>query len=210
MNTELAESRRKAILDAAMALFDRQGYASTTVDDVAAAAGLSKGSIYNYFDSKQDIYTQLFNRAVLQDEADVNALVAAPMGAGKKLCAILDYWYQGFAVDLKMGRLTLEFWATAARETRPEPLAENLQAAYGRWIARIGRIIQAGIDSGEVDPPIDPEAHATLFLGLIHGLMLNAILGIGSTVDEKFMASMKRSILVGLGIRQAPNDGQEQ
>lgn len=210
MTTELAVSRRKGILDAAMALFDRQGYASTTVDDVAAAAGISKGSIYNYFESKQDIYTQLFNRAVLQDEADVDALVAGPIGAGRKLCAILDYWYQGLAVDLKIGRLTLEFWATAARETRTGSLAENLQAAYGRWISLIGRIIQEGIDSGEMDPRVNPQTHATLFLGLIHGLVLHAILGIGSLVDEKFMASMKQSILGGLGIRQAPADRQEQ
>lgn len=210
MDTELADSRRKAILDAAMALFDRQGYASTTVDDVAAAAGLSKGSIYNYFDSKQDIYTQLFNRAVLQDEADVDALVAGQMAAGKKLCAILDYWYQGLAVDLKIGRLTLEFWATAARETRTGSLTENLHAAYGRWIGRIGRIIQEGIDSGEMDPQVNPETHATVFLGLVHGLMLHAILGIGSQVDEKFMAAMKQSILGSLGIRQAPDDRQEQ
>lgn len=210
MDTELAESRRKAILDAAMGLFDRQGYASTTVDDVAAAAGLSKGSIYNYFDSKQHIYTQLFNRAVLQDEADVDALVAGPMPAGKKLCAILDYWYQGLAMDLKIGRLTLEFWASAARETRTGALAENLQAAYGRWISLIRGIIQEGVDSGEMAARIDPETHATLFLGLIHGLTLHAILGIGSQVDERFMAAMKQSALNGLGIRQAPDDWRER
>jgi len=61
-----------------------------------------------------------------------------------------------------------------------------------------------------VDPCIDPEAHATLFLGLVHGLILHAILGIGSPVDEKFMAPMKQSILNGLGIRQAPDNGREQ
>jgi len=120
MDAELAESRQEAILGAAMALFDRQGYASTTVDEVAAAAGLSKGSIYNYFDSKQDLFTQLFNRAVSQDEADVDTLLSGPLEAGKKLCLILDYWYQGLAADLKIGRLTLEFWAAAAHERAPD------------------------------------------------------------------------------------------
>ena len=209
MDTEQAETRRKAILDAAMALFDRQGYASTTVDDVAAAAGISKGSVYNYFESKQDLFTQLFNQAILQDEADVDALLGGPMSAGRKLCMMLDYWYQGVARDLKIGRLTLEFWAAAARDTRSGALAENLHAAYERWLGRISRIIQQGLDRGEVDPTAVPADHATLFLGLLHGLMLHAILAIGSPVDERFLASMKQSVLGGLGIRPAPEAARE-
>jgi AcrR family transcriptional regulator len=209
MDTEQAEGRRKAILDAAMALFDRQGYASTTVDDVAAAAGISKGSVYNYFESKQDLFTQLFNQAILQDEADVDALLAGPMPAGRKLCMMLDYWYRGVARDLRIGRLTLEFWAAAARDTRSGALAENLHAAYERWLGRISRIIQQGLDRGEVDPAAVPADHATLFLGLLHGLMLHVILGIGSPVDERFLASMKQSVLGGLGIRQMPGASQE-
>jgi len=209
MGTELADNRREAILDAAMAIFADQGYASTTIDEVAAAAGISKGSVYNYFKSKQDLFTQLFNQAVLRNEEDVDALVAGPLGAGDKLCMILEYWYQGFAADLKLGRLTLEFWATAAHESQTGLLAENIHAAYGRWMGQIERIIREGLDNGEVNPQIDPKTHATLFLGLIDGLMLHAILGIGSTVDDEFMASMKQSVLGSLGIPQAPNKQQE-
>ena len=193
-----------------MALFASQGYASTTIDEVATAAGISKGSVYNYFKSKQDLFTQLFNQAVLRNEEDVDALVAGPLEAGDKLCMILDYWYRGFAADLKLGRLTLEFWATAAHESQTGMLAENIHAAYNRWMGQIERIIREGIDSGEVNPQIDPKTHATLFLGLIDGLMLHAILGIGSTVDDKFMASMKQSVLGSLGIPQAHNNQQEQ
>ncbi len=209
MDAEQAESKRKAILDAAMAIFDRQGYASTTVEDVATAAGISKGSIYNYFQSKQDLFTQLFNQAIQQDEADVEALLAGPMHTGRKLCMMLDYWYQGVAMDLKIGRLTLEFWAAAAHDTRNGALAENLHAAYERWLGRISRIIRESIEKGEVDRTVNPEDHATLFLGLIHGLMLHAILGIGSQVDQRFLASMKQSVLGGLGIRQMPDAVQE-
>jgi len=193
-----------------MALFASQGYASTTIDEVAAAAGISKGSVYNYFKSKHDLFTQLFNQAVFKDEANVGALMAEPLGAGEKLCMILDYWHEGFGADLKIGRLTLEFWATAAHESQTGMLAENIHAAYDRWLAQIERIIRQGIDSGEMNPQIDPKTHATLFLGLIDGLMLHAILGIGSTVDDKFMASMKQSVLGSLGIRQMPNDRRKQ
>jgi AcrR family transcriptional regulator len=126
MDQELAETRRKEILGAALALFERQGYAATTMDDVAAAAGISKGSIYNYFQNKQDLFTQLFNQSMSQDEADVDALMSVPSSAGQKLCVMLDYWYQGLAIDLRIGRITLEFWAAAAHESASPALAESL------------------------------------------------------------------------------------
>jgi AcrR family transcriptional regulator len=204
MDNELAQTRRKGILDAAMTAFDRQGYTATTVDDIAAAAGISKGSIYNYFRSKQDLFSQLFNRAIAKDEADVDALLAVGSPAGRKLCDLLDYWHHGLEVDLKIGRLTLEFWAAAARDSDDSPLAENLHASYERMIARIRQFIQSGIERGEFDPAINAEASARLFIGLIHGLMLQAILGIGPPVDGELLTSFKNLFLTGLGAKSGP------
>lgn len=206
MGNELAETRRREILEAAMAAFDRQGYAATTVDDIAAGAGISKGSIYNYFQSKQDLFTQLFNQAVSQDQADVDVLLDTPIPAGQRLRALLDYWHQGLANDLKIGRLTLEFWATAARESSGSPLAENLHVAYGRWLTQIRELIQSGVDSGEFDPSIDPQANAELFIGLIHGLMLHEILGFGSSVNPKLVATFKNLFLAGMSAKPAAPD----
>jgi len=206
MDNELAETRRKEILDAAMTAFDRQGYAATTMDDVASAARISKGSIYNYFQSKQDLFTQLFDRAISQDEANVDALLATPAPAGQKLCALLDYWHHGLEVDLRINRLTLESWAAAAREAGSPALAESLHAAYERWIARISQLIQAGVNRGQFESTVKPKVSATLFIGLINGLVLHAILGIGSPVDQELLTTFKNLFLTGLGARSAESD----
>ena len=50
---------RRQILAAALDVFSRQGYAGTTLDDITAAANLSKGAIYWYFESKADLFTTL-------------------------------------------------------------------------------------------------------------------------------------------------------
>ncbi|WP_251555125.1 TetR/AcrR family transcriptional regulator [Neobacillus muris] len=52
---KIQENRKKQILDVALALFDQQGYTNTTIADIAQAAGISKGLIYRYFDTKADI-----------------------------------------------------------------------------------------------------------------------------------------------------------
>lgn len=57
------EERREAILDAAVTLFDQLGYSATTVEQIAARAGVSAPTVFNYFGSKQDILYALAVRA---------------------------------------------------------------------------------------------------------------------------------------------------
>jgi AcrR family transcriptional regulator len=60
-----AEERRESILDAANQVFGEHGYEHVRIDDVAAAAGISKALIYEHFESKQDLYSELMNRAAI-------------------------------------------------------------------------------------------------------------------------------------------------
>jgi AcrR family transcriptional regulator len=60
-----AEERRESILDAGNMVFGQRGYDTVRIDDVAAAAGISKALIYEHFRSKQELYGELMNRAAL-------------------------------------------------------------------------------------------------------------------------------------------------
>jgi AcrR family transcriptional regulator len=60
-----AEERRESILDAANEVFGEHGFEHVRIDDVAAAAGISKALIYEHFESKQDLYSELMNRAAI-------------------------------------------------------------------------------------------------------------------------------------------------
>src|SRR5215813_14932917 len=53
---QASAQRRAAILEAARTVFSRQGYADTVVEDIAAQAGIGKGTLYLYFPSKEQIY----------------------------------------------------------------------------------------------------------------------------------------------------------
>jgi AcrR family transcriptional regulator len=60
-----AEQRRESILESANIVFGQRGYDTVRIDDVAAAAGISKALIYEHFRSKQELYSELMNRAAL-------------------------------------------------------------------------------------------------------------------------------------------------
>lgn len=61
-----AETRREEILDAAQRVFTTKGYAAAGIADIAAELGIGHGTIYRYFDNKQDVAVQVLDRAILE------------------------------------------------------------------------------------------------------------------------------------------------
>src|SRR6266568_9506826 len=84
------EKRRCAILRAARAVFARQGYASTVVDDIAAQAGIAKGTLYLYFPSKEQIYLAALIEEARQLDAESRAAMSAAPTWREKLGAYLQ------------------------------------------------------------------------------------------------------------------------
>jgi AcrR family transcriptional regulator len=64
-----------AILEAAQRLFAARGFEATTIDDIAASAGVTKGAVYHYFDSKELVFREVFERAQLDLVEVVSAAV---------------------------------------------------------------------------------------------------------------------------------------
>jgi AcrR family transcriptional regulator len=143
------EERRESILDAAEAVFVEKGVAATTVDEIAQRAELSKGAVYLYFGSKDELYLAIAVRAL-------GALF-------ERLCHIRDesHGYSGFD---RLGRL-LEAYVRFAveNETRFRVamswLSSNYSVSdespsfveYRRFIARVFELGTEAIDAGKAD-----------------------------------------------------------
>jgi AcrR family transcriptional regulator len=196
-NERLLE-KRQAILDAAEKVFDAHGYAGTTMEAVAEQAGIAKGSIYNYFTGKHELFAQVFARIVGGAHADTGQLLAESLPAADKLGRLLDYWSQRLGYYTRVGRLVLESWAAAAREGQGGELAATFQEIYARSRRLLGSILAQGVRSGEFDPRLDPPVAASLILGILDGIVIQSILDVGVRVDEAFLAALRRAILLGL------------
>ncbi|MCE9648637.1 MAG: TetR/AcrR family transcriptional regulator; helix-turn-helix transcriptional regulator [Parvibaculum sp.] len=78
------------ILDAALSLFRQYGYRRTSMEDIAQAANVAKGTLYIYFKSKDELFEALARRLAAQIDADAGAVVEKPLPFEDKVLALLD------------------------------------------------------------------------------------------------------------------------
>ena len=85
------EQKRERILEAASRLFAERGYAAARAEDVAKAAGIAKGSVFQHFGSKEGLFLEVYKRAM----ASFSAYLAAPEAVlAKGFFATLRYWLE--------------------------------------------------------------------------------------------------------------------
>jgi TetR/AcrR family transcriptional regulator, acrAB operon repressor len=162
---------RRQILAAALEVFSRQGYAGTTLDDITAAANLSKGAIYWYFESKADLFaTLLGERASIFSEI----LEDAARSAGSPLEALHAMWLRWMeALETDRGYQSYVRLAHLRVEVADEP-REGLNARRNeerRSQAIITERVLAAITARELPARLDVEAAALSFVGVGNGLV---------------------------------------
>ncbi len=171
-----AEARPDEILDAARDLFSAQGYAHSSVDQIAKAAGVSKGAVYLYFPSKRAILEALVKRAVVPISAE--ALAGMPQAAGN-LRATLTFFLRMIAQKLAdpnvfaVPRIVIREAAVV-----PEIAEMYREAVLEPAMPVLIGLLKAGVASGELRP-IDPELTLRTIMGpmVIH-LLMSEIFGI--------------------------------
>ncbi len=170
--TNVSQARRAQIIQAAMACFARQGYHSTTMDDIARESGLSKGALYWYFPSKADLFLTILD--VWMDEQD--RVLKTQAGEDASVAERLAQWIAAFTrfVQEEPARVQLikEFWAEVPRS---EELNQRLGRRYLERIHRLEEIIQRGIERGELRSQ-DTQAAAQTILAMYDGFLLQQML----------------------------------
>jgi AcrR family transcriptional regulator len=161
---EPPEVRREQILDAAAGVFLDRGLAEATMAEVAEAAGVAKGTVYLYFDSKSALLTALRARYTDRWLAQSGRLDAPPGRGGhpRQLRAFLGEMYDFHAANQRLHHLLFH----AAEVSEDEPL-DQARAALVRFVAR-------GAEAGEFAVQ-DPELTASFLLDGLHGLLLRSL-----------------------------------
>lgn len=163
------EERRRAIVDAALAVALRKGLAATTVRDVAAEMGTSSGLIHHYFESMDDVLAAAFEKAAA---ADLAVTVAAMEGSSDPVDKLVAYLVSYTRVDQDWAfQIWLDAWAEASRRPAVQRASVNLNIA---WQQLLVKAIESGIERGVMASP-DPEAAAWRILSLQDGLSLQVV-----------------------------------
>lgn len=162
---QVVSHRHARILDAAEACFVRAGFHRTTVQDVAAEAGMSAGNLYRYFPSKDAIVAGLSER----DRREV-AESFASMPDGDFMTAFRELGRRHFE-DEGRGKavLCLEIWAEAARNASVATLSAGMTEEV---VGRLTDLLDRARSAGNIAPAMDSRTVATLICTLADGLFV--------------------------------------
>jgi len=200
--------RRTQILIAAAKVFSEHGFAGATIDAVAAEASMAKGSMYNYFKSKQDLFVQVFIASFTRDEEQMAGNLTEPASALAKIDMLFDEWYGHLAQYTHEEALVLEFWLWAARQGK-RALTAVFYELNDRWRDRISGILADGVAGGQLRADLDPQTAATVMMATLNGLIVQIILEAGPVIDAEFLRRLKRTFHHALGRDEPGKQTQE-
>jgi AcrR family transcriptional regulator len=158
--------RRAQIIEAALNSFLRHGYNNTTMDDIVSASGLSKGTLYWYFDSKDDLFAAALTSVFEDVGQEVLTALANHETASDRLrdmaraASTLGQTFEG------LFSLLMEFWASSSNREEAARIWASLLEEYRNIIVAI---IKEGVESGEFKP-VNAEALVWAMLATYDGL----------------------------------------
>lgn len=173
VSEEYKEKKKKEILKSAMKAFGEKGYQVATIDDIVAYSGMSKGAIYNYFESKEDIYVQLMNTQTEKDLSRFKQETDALSTSTEKL----RYFFTLFAeVNLNEQKqrsiqVQIEFFLNSGRDDQLKKLMiDRFKNLYQKMLTEI---IEEGKKAGEFGSDVNSDIIAALFWGILDGVSLH-------------------------------------
>jgi AcrR family transcriptional regulator len=143
---DLKQERRKQILDAAETVFTERGMDKARMDDIVHESGLSKGSLYWYFKSKDDIIQALLDRVFIDEMREAEALIHAQGSSSERLRVFIANLVQEYKRFEKMLPLAYEFVALAARS---KVIRQTIVGYFERYTAILAEIVRQGVETGE-------------------------------------------------------------
>jgi TetR/AcrR family transcriptional regulator len=159
----------QAILEAAEHKFLEHGFHGTTVEEIAAEADVSVGSIYVHFQSKEGLYLALIERALEIEERYMDDAFKPTLSLGQQLFAA-GWAYLRFYRDHPGYFRILMFPHTDARSAESYPFAERLAARAQAQVRRVAENIELGVKTGAARP-VDPYRAAKFIWGAWSGVI---------------------------------------
>jgi TetR/AcrR family fatty acid metabolism transcriptional regulator len=163
-------ARREEILAAAVKVFARKGFAASRIEDVAAEAGIGKGVVYLYFDSRDELLLSVFSAYAAQTETMLASLGSgSPLGRLERLVHLV---INSAAAQPDHARVLLDLWAmTPAIDDWADGPMRDMTSVYHEYRSAVADLLREAEESGETRPGLG-EHHATVIVGAIEGCLL--------------------------------------
>lgn len=191
-----AEHTREVIVQAATRLFARKGYRATSMADLTAETGLTRGAFYHHFDAKDALFRAVVDHVRTTWGEAVGAEIVAHDDALEQLAALIG-GHARLIRDRPELCLVITGLSEEMRGSEPD-LAAALHQVYRELISVVEQMLVAGRDAGQVRADVDPHLVAVDIVGLLRGISCFGVLvDLGLDVEQA-LAGIRPVLIDGL------------
>jgi len=164
----VTDERTSQIITAAEDVFTKKGFAEARMDDIAEETGLSKGTLYNYFKSKDDLIIAILDRIFQREFKAFDEMDLSKMSSTDIINRFVDTIAKDIKLMLRLMPIAYEFLALAFRN---KTVQKALKVYVNRYMNILVPIIENGIASGEFKE-VDPKEVAIAMGAVLEGTIL--------------------------------------
>ena len=171
------KERENQIIEAAAQVFAKKGFSGTVMAEIAICAGIGKGTIYEYFQSKEELFFAVFEWYMKESGVAATVSISALSGsASSRLMALSESLMTSWLEMMDVYSLVMEFWAASASSSSQmrERFKEAFRRAYQEFRGIVASLIRDGIERGEFQSDVNPESIAAALVGAWDALFLQA------------------------------------
>ncbi|HTB52908.1 MAG TPA: TetR/AcrR family transcriptional regulator [Ferruginibacter sp.] len=191
-----AEKTRQFIIEKTAPIFNTKGYAGTSLNDMTASTGLTKGSIYGNFANKDEVALAAFDYNLQQVSNIISDEMSKQESIQDKLLVYVTVYSNCLKQTFPTGGCPILNTAIEADDTHPE-LRKKAIAAILSWKHKVTKLIEKGIENNEFNPSIDPEQIALTIIAMIEGGTMLAKLT-GKYDHRKSVMQSVEKLIIGL------------
>lgn len=169
------EKKKREILDSALVCFAKKGFQVATVDDIVEHSGISKGAIYNYFKSKDEIYLELMKTSTRESFESFKEMLSTIPNPAEKINFLFNHYISNESDPETLGKLIVhdEFKLHASRHK--DLLDKLMKRRHDYFLKVLTDIIREGQEAGEFNTDIHPAIYADIFWSMVGGTSTQTI-----------------------------------
>lgn len=199
-DNDIISAKREVIITAAVSVFAKTGFHATKMQDIANEAGVGKGTIYEYFSTKDELFLAVYDRWMDSYETAMKNAAESKFDPVSKADALIDTTVEFYEHHADHAAILLEFWAHALRSGDSHFL-ERIQRMK-KTLASIGQAVTEQLQALKLFTDVDAESFSLLELGISDGIFLQWLLD-GKAYSLRSAYKFRQSVL-GLGLMSSP------
>jgi TetR/AcrR family transcriptional regulator, transcriptional repressor for nem operon len=182
-------AKEQLVAGASKVLLEK-GYNAASVGDIVAAAGVPKGSVYNHFDSKEELALEALRRYIASYPID-----ALATGEGKPLRRLRASFEATSERTVERGVTCGCMLGNFSTELVGEPIAAMVAAALTHWSEAVSAVLRQAQEAGELDRDLDPEELGPYLVDAYEGAVSRAKLAGDRAPMDAFIATTFDTLL---------------